>query len=305
MQRPGVFIRCVLFAGCALVASQRSADARPDTLAASSARAVAALRATIRADERLYASAIRTVLADVRAARTTPGAGFVTHATALAFLLQKLDAATDAAAEAFLDDAQSAMAAGGDAALRGAVPGDGGSFDRFEAAVRRELERARSRTGSRARTFARSLATAAGGNSVVRVSLPPWEFGVRSVPTPEGLVGGAEEPLRLRAISGARFFDGRVFVALAGTADPASSGEFDVRLRGATNDRVGPGLDAGGVPVADGGTWSFGGEVGDPFAGEVPLAGNRVVQFGVEPFDAGVGGRQPGRIEHGGVFGLP
>jgi hypothetical protein len=80
-----------------------------------------------------------------------------------------------------------------------------------------------------------------------------------------------------------------------------------VRLAAGTHvSAVGSYLSAGGMPVSLDGTWSATVKLNDPQQGEAEDAGNRIVEFGVEPFDAGPpAGRQPGRFVHAGVIGVP
>ncbi|MCE9638346.1 MAG: hypothetical protein K8T90_21805 [Planctomycetes bacterium] len=306
LQRP--VARLVQFGvvGAALLAVASAAPAAKDELAVASGRRLATLRASLRADTAIFAGAVRSTLADLRAGRTTDAAAAATYASALTFLIRKADTATDTAAGGFLADVVDALL--GDPA--GVLAGDGRSIDGFVAGVRSELGRARAAAAGKSRLFARSFVRTAGGTSGMTTVLPDWVFDLPGAPTPTGIVAIGDEPVRLRMITAARLPDGRLIVSACGTAGPAFDGAFDLRLRGAAVDVIPSALSAGGIPVSSsgngtGGTWSVAAELGDPFHGNVPIRGNRVVQFGTEPFDGGPAGRQPGRLVFATVLGVP
>ena len=79
----------------------------------------------------------------------------------------------------------------------------------------------------------------------------------------------------------------------------------DVRLEGTLVRALGTFLSERGMDVTPDGTWSFTGEVGNPFIGDGLDEGNRQIHFGVDPFDPGLGGPQPSRLVHDGLISIP
>lgn len=277
-----------------------------DSLSRASSRALTTLRTSIRRASSLHAGGLRTLAADLRAGRTGAQSAFTYHAAALTHLSDEVDRFADEAAAAFLADAAAAMSAGGDVALDGAVPGDGGSLDDFQESVRNEVARARSSAVGRVRTVQRAIVRAGGGATRAQTLLPPWTFDLPGVPTASGTVmPGGEETPRVRVITAARFTDGRLFFTAAGTAAPEFGGKFELWLRAPAIDTAGPRFEDGGVEVTDAGTWSVSTQLGNPFTGTVPLRGNRVVQFATDPVDMGLAGLQPTRFIAAGAFALP
>lgn len=287
-----------------LAAACLRADAA-DPVASAASRALAGLRSSLRSADGLHARAVRDLTVALRRGTSTPREAFDTHASALALLSQRAAVAADTAASAFLDDVTSAMAAAADESLRGAVPGAGGALETFAVAVRRDLERVRARADARLRAFGRTFTNAGGGATEFRARLPVWDFDLAAAPSATGTLPAPDAAPSVRTISAARLPDGRLVVAAAGTSGASYSGLFDLRMRGAALVVIPPKLSEGGIDVAETGTWSVAAELGDPFAGNVPPPGNRVLQFGTEPFDGGLAGRQPGRLVAAGVFGLP
>lgn len=285
----------------AFACASPASAAKQDPVAAAAARALATLRATVRADDALHAAALRDALTALRRGTATPASVFGTHAAALAFLVEKADRAADVADAAFAGDVVAAMSETGDPLLRGAVPGDGGAADAFADAVRRELDRERRRVAARIASFARSFAKEAGGFSSIRTSLRPWDHVSQVAATSEGVVSGGDAPLAVWSATAARFPDSSVAVSVAGVASPAIDGAFDLRMRSAAVEPLKL-LSDGGVAVTSSGSWSVGPVT---FAAEPPVSGVRALQFGVEPFDGGLAGRQPSRLLHAGAIAIP
>lgn len=262
------------------------------------------LRLAIRKDRAIFESALRKLGADVRADRIGAPAAVEAQQGSLAFFLSKVDASLDQVAADFLDDVAKAMSV---EIERGANPGDGGAVDRFTESVRGELTRLRARIQSRSRSFARTFVKFGRGETSMNTVLPSWAFDPPGVPSPGGVIAAEDAPVELRLVTAARLPDGRLLVTAAGNADRSYSGKFDLRIRSAVKeDLVGPALSQGGMPVGATGHWSVSIELGDPFRGDVPQPGNRVLHFGVEPSaDIPPAGVQPQRLLRAGTFLLP
>jgi hypothetical protein len=302
--RPTAILARALLAFAALTAlGAPRASAAQDGIARAAQVRLAKLRSSLRTDRGIYEKTAIRLAADLRGARVGEEDAATGHASALAFLLEKVDRATDEAAGGFLLDVSKEMHA---PVTYGANPGDGGSLDQFTESVRAELSRLRGRVMVRARSFTKSFTHYGRGTTAMNALVPPWTFELPGVPTPGGVVSSLDEPPRLRLMCAARLADGRLLVTAAGTADRNYGGAFDLRLRSSEQEVViPPALSAGGIQMNSTGAWTRAVELGDPFHGDVPLQGNRVLHFGIEPFDAGLAGIQPARLVHAGVFLIP
>jgi hypothetical protein len=142
----------------------------------------------------------------------------------------------------------------------------------------------------------------------MNVVIPSWPFVHRAVPA----LGGSPTPLgpstdsivMLVGIS-TRLEDGTVTVAFAGAAPKTSDGNFGIYLVASGDVRAIGKLSDGGIPVTDDNTWTLSATLYSPAGGGNPVnPGNRIVSYGVDPFDGGLAGRQPNRFMSGGVLGI-
>jgi hypothetical protein len=256
--------------------------------------------------ERVLASATATINSGLRAGTTSPRDAATGYLAAFTFFAGSVKKHADEASAALADELSAEMASESDAALAGALSGDGGALDGFADSMQASLDAARRRALARARRFAKALARAGTDRQRMTVSLPAWTFAHRVAPAVPSPVEPADDAPALLAVLAVRLDDGTVIVGAGGRAAHGLSGKFDVRLVGTAGVvAVGPLLSAGGMTVPPDGTWSAVSVLNDPQQGEGIDAGNRVVAFGVEPFDDGLAGRQPARYQHAGVIGIP
>jgi hypothetical protein len=262
------------------------------------------IRKALREDRVVFEKATRKLTLDLASSRVGAEIAAAEHQSSLAFFLSKVDATVDLAAAEFVDDVAVLMDA---EVTKGANPGDGGATDRFVEGVRGELTRLRARTQARARSFARAFVKYGRGNTSMNTVLPSWSFDLPAAPAPGGPIASEDAPLELRLITAARLPDGSLVVTAAGNADRSYGGKFDLRIRSSlTEELIGDPLSEGGLTVGATGYWSVATELGDPFRGDVPQPGNRVLHFGVEPSpDIPPAGVQPQRLLRAAVFLLP
>lgn len=283
-----------------------SADAKGrDPVAAAAAGARAQFAAGVRDAEGILASATANLTKALVTGAKSPEEAVNGFSAAFSFFVVTVKKHTDAASASMATGASQAIVTEQDPALRGALAGDGGALDAFSEAMQSALDATRRRAIARARKFARSLASVS-VRARLNVNLPPWTFEPRAAPAAPTALAPADDGIRLLSSLATRLDDGKVIVAVAGRAPKSASGNFDVRLVAGTDvSALGSFLSAGGVTVPDDGTWSALVTLNDPAQGEGEPQGNRVIQFGVDPFDGGLAGRQPGRYAHGGVIGVP
>jgi hypothetical protein len=276
-----------------------------DPVAAAAAGARAQFAADVRDAEGILAAATANLTQALVSGAKTPEEAANGFSAAFSFFVVTVKRRADAASASMATGASQAIVTENDPALRGALAGDGGALDDFSEAMQSSLDATRRRAIGRARKFGKSLASAT-VRSRLGVSLPPWTFEPRIAPAAPAALAAADDGIRLLSALATRLDDGKVIVAVAGRAPKSASGDFDVRLvAGADVSALGPFLSAGGVTVPDDGTWSALVTLNDPGQGEGEAQGNRMIHFGVDPFDGGLAGRQPGRYAHGGVIGIP
>jgi hypothetical protein len=236
---------------------------------------------------------------------TRSGAAALHQAAILAFATTVAKAANDAT-NAVETAATQAMNDAVDDSLRGAIVGDGGSLDQFAEYMQTQLENARRYAVPRVNRV--TAAIAKGSNHTrMNVSLPAWSFDRRAAPslgTPLAPLDPIADVITMWVGISTRLDDGSVKVAFAGTAPKSSDGNFGIYLSGGGETRAVGKLSDGGVPVTNDRTWTLSATLYTPNAGNPVNPGNRVVQYGVEPFDGGLAGRQPGRFLFGGVIGI-
>jgi hypothetical protein len=298
----------ILFVACAalLVPDTRVLAGKGDGVGAATAAARAAFARGVADAERVLASATANFSGGLRAGTTAPEDAVTGFEGALTFFAGAVKKQADDASSALAVDLSRAIVDADDPTLAGTMSGDGGALDRFADAMQASLDAVRRRALARARRFARTLSHAGTPRQRMTVSLPAWTFVQRVAPSVPAAIEPADDGLELLAVVAARLDDGTVIVGAGGRAAPALSGDFDVRLAGPSGVvGVGSLLSAGGITVTGDGTWSAVSVLNDPQEGEAVDAGNRVVAFGVEPFDGGLAGRQPGRYRHAGVIGIP
>ena len=295
----------VLFA-VVLALTGPSADAKAsDPAAEPSQRARATFSTGLRDAESVLASATANLAKALRAGTKTPEAVARDYGAAFVYFAGRVKKLTDEASSTVAAGVSEAIVDASDPSLRGALAGDGGGLDAFVDSMQSSLDAARGRALRSARRFAKTL-TAGTSRAQMNVVLPSWTFERWPAPSLPGAVPPASDSIRVLAAVSALLDDGHVVVSIGGRAPPSVSGNFDVRLNASLGSvGVGPLLSAGGVPVPSDGTWSVVATLNDPNAGEAVAPGNRVIAFGVDPYDGGLAGRQPGRLVHGGVIGLP
>ena len=298
----------VLFLACAavLVPPTPVLAGKGEAVAAATASARAAFAKGVADAERVLATATANYSSGLRAGTTTPEDAATGFASAFTFFAGAVKTEADDASAAAAAGLSQAMIDEDDPTLAGTMSGDGGALDKFADSMQASLDAVRKRALARARRFAKALSRAGTSRQQMTVSLPPWTFSQRVAPAVPTALQPADDGLALLAVVAARLDDGTVIVGAAGRAAPALSAKFDVRLAAASSVvGVGPLLSAGGITVTPDGTWSSVVALNDPQQGEAVDAGNRIVAFGVEPYDAGAAGQQPRRYQHAGVIGIP
>jgi hypothetical protein len=259
----------------------------------------------VRVAESLLATAQGNWAAWLAAGTKTHEEAALGYGAAFNYFTGSVKKAADEASDAFTADVEDALTGAASEELPGSLAGSGGGLDAFSESMQSALDAARGRALQRARKFAKTLAKGT-VRTRMTVSLPTWTFERRAAPAAPSSFAAADDTVRLLSVIAARLDDGTVVVAASGRAPRSLDGDFDVRLAaGAHVSAVGSFLAAGGMPVALDGTWSAAVTLNDPQQGESEDLGNRLVTFGVEPFDGGPAGRQPGRYVQGGVIGVP
>ena len=289
-----------------LLALPGSAEAaRSDPVASAAARARAAFATGLKSAEGVLASATANLQKSLVSGATTSTAAASSYGAALAYFATSVKTLADAASESMAADVSALMAEQSDPTLGGALGGDGGALDAFTDAMQSALDGARRRALGRARRFAKTLRTAP-LPARMDVVLPVWTFETRAAPIPNGPRAASPEPIRLWAAVATRIADGTVVVSASGGAPRSLTGKFDVRLLGDYIGRpLGPLLSAGGMNVTNDGTWNVTIPLNDPHLGEAVASGNYVIEFGVDPVDAGPpGGLQPSHHQHAAVIGI-
>jgi hypothetical protein len=295
----------VLAATLVAVAGSDASAKSAGAVATASSRARAAFAKSVRDAEGILASAQANLTSALAAGTTPQPDAAVAYGAAFTYFAGAVKKAADQASDAFASDVSAALVAANGDAVPGALAGSGGAGDAFSDAMQASLDAARRRALGRARKFAAALAKN-GVRARMTVSLPPWTFEPRAAPAAPAAFAPADDTIRLLAVIAARLDDGTVVVAAGGRAPRSANGDFDVRAAAGTHiSAVGSFLSAGGMPVALDGTWSASVKLNDPTQGESEPSGNRIVEFGVDPFDGGLAGRQPGRYVQGGVIGVP
>jgi hypothetical protein len=288
----------------AATAHDASARTRGPVADASSA-ARAAFAKSVHDAEAILASATANLKAALAEGSKTPQEAALGYGVAFTYFTGTVKKAADTASVSFATDVSAAIVAANGADVSGSLAGSGGGLDAFSDAMQSSLDAARGRALARARAFAARLAKS-GVRTQMTVSLPPWTFERRAAPAAPSAFAPADDSIRLLAVIVAKLDDGTVVVAASGRAPRSLDGAFDVRLAAAAHvSAVGSLLSAGGMPVTLDGTWSATLKLNDPTQGQSEPPGNRIVEFGVDPFDGGLAGRQPGRYLQGGVIGVP
>src|SRR5262245_22313953 len=291
----------VLLVACAalLVPDTPVLAGKGGALATATSAARAAFVHGVAEAEGVLATATANLTRGLRDGTTTPADAVIGFQSAFAFFAGGVKKQADDASAALAGDLSAAMVNETDPALAGALAGDGGALDRFADSMQASLDAARRRALARARRFAKALTRAGTIRQRMTVSLPSWTFAHRVAPAVPAAIAPQDDAPALLAVLAVRLDDGTVIVGAGGRAAHSLSGKFDVRLAGGANVlAVGPLLADGGTTVPTDGTWSAVSVLNDPEQGEAVDAGNRVVAFGVEPFDGGPAGQQPGRYQH-------
>jgi len=222
--------------------------------------------------------------------------------SALAFYARTLHDAAARAFEGFAGEALLEMTSSGDESLKGAVAGDGGSYDAFAEALRSDLGKLRAKAGKRVAKLQKAMARSDEQRGGMRVVLEDWTFSPRQVPDVGGAGAPYPEPLRLWGATATRLTDGRIIVGVFGSAPRELDELFDVRLQRNFDIRpMGDFISDGGMDVDTTGWWSFTGIVNDPFGGDTIVPGNAQLSFGMTPNDV----LEPTRFEHGTVLSIP
>jgi hypothetical protein len=296
---------CLLVAVVLAFAAPASQAKGASPLASAAAKARSDFAARVRGAEGILAQATGNLQSALAAKTIAPVTAATNFGNAFGFFCATVEKAADEASSSFATAASEVMTAASDPTLKGALAGDGGTLDALSDSIDGDLAAVRRRAIARARKFGKSLA-AGTARTTFDVSLPQWTFERTSAPSSAGPVAPADAPIRLSAALAAKLDSGAVVVSLAGTAPRSQNGRFDARLVAGTDIRiVGPALSAGGMPVSLDGTWYVTATLNDPGAGQAVAAGNRSVQFGVDPLDMGPpAGLQPTRHQQGGVIGI-
>ncbi len=278
-----------------------SAVARSDALTGA--------RKTILKDFKRQAKEAEKVLANVAAARASDlrkgdidaAAAASGFGGAVGFFANTLKRLADEAGDAFLEAADQEFGDSGDPELRGSQAGDGGSYDALADALQSEFDKYRGRSRKRAQRFAAVVAKDGGVRVKMHSVFEPWIFERRSIPSIDGARRPGEAAPRLWGLFATTGDDGRTVLTAYGSADPTQDGRFDVRVEFSIQRPIGDLLSEGGMRVSLNGTWSDTVE----FVVGQSERDNRAVLFGVEPFDGGLAGQQPGRLVHAGVISIP
>jgi hypothetical protein len=301
-------IRRFLSAAALLLAAFAARDASAKAgglVAAASSRARAAFAKSVSDAEGILATATSNLTSALADGSKTQLDAALAYGAAFTYFTGSVKKAADAASDSFAADVSAALVAASGADVPGSLAGSGGGLDAFGDAMQASLDAVRRRAIAKAHRFGAALARHA-VRTELTVSLPPWTFEPRAVPAVPSALAPADDTIRLLAAIAARLEDGSVVVAASGRAPRSADGKFDVRLfTGTQVSAVGSLLSAGGMAVTLDGTWSATERLNDPTQGEAEPSGNRLVEFGVDPYDAGLAGRQPGRYLQGGVIGVP
>jgi hypothetical protein len=296
------------FAALLLVATPTptaEAGRRGDALAASAKSVRKDYKQDAKSAESTFNTAVGLLEKGLTRGATTADQAANGFGNALAFYASQLKIAGDTAADAFATDVVGEMADAGDDDLEGGVSGDGGSADKFAESIRSDLSKLRARARKRGLRFANTLAKHGGSRVRMRIAFEAWPFSQRPAATGGGTLAVRPEPPRLWGAVATLLTDGRVIMTVFGSADPTLDENFDVRLEGTLVRALGTFVSEHGMDVSTDGTWSFTGEVGNPFTDGGLDQGNRQMHFGLDPVDQELGGRQPTRLEHAGLISIP
>jgi hypothetical protein len=261
----------------------------------------------MKAAQTAFNNGTAAVTRDLARGATTRAGAATTYRSVILTYVQSVAKASHEASLAVEAAANAAMTAEADDRLVGAVAGDGGTLDTFGDYVQTQLEKARAYAIVRVRKVTAAI-NKGSPRPKMNVVIPSWPFVHRAVPTlgvaPLPLGPSTDSIVMLVGIS-TRLEDGSVIVAFAGTAPKSSDGNFGIYLVGQADVRAIGKLSDGGIPVTDDHTWSLTATLYTPNVGNPVNPGNRIVTYGVDPFDAGPpAGRQPNRFMSGGVIGI-
>jgi len=280
------------------------AGRRGDALAASAKSIRKGYKQDTKAAEKTFNTAVANIQKGLSQGPTSAEQAATGFGQALAFYAAELKSIGDGASDAFASEIVNKMGAAGDENLAGGVSGDGGSADKFAESIRTDLSRLRAKARKRALKFAKAMANDGGARVRMRVTFEAWPFSQRPAANASRVFTKRGEPVRLWGTVATRLTDGNVIFTVFGSAAATLDNEFDVRLEGPLVRPLGDLLSEGGMDVSNGGTWSWTGTVGNAFVDGVD-PGNRQIHFGMDPEDGGIGGDQPGRLEHAGLISIP
>jgi hypothetical protein len=288
------------------------AGAKPDDVTPATNQAKKDFAAALKNAETAFNAGASNLVRSLARGAMTRAAAAASHQAALLTFATTVAKAANDASNAVEAAATEAMNEAVDDSLRGTIVGDAGSLDQFSEFMQTQLESARRYAALRAGKVTAAIAKGS-NHSRMNVQLPAWSFDRRAAPALNGALatlGPSADVITMWVGIATRFDDGSVTVAFAGTAPKSSDGNFGIYLvgknvSGGGDVRAIGKLSDGGIPVTNDRTWTLTATLYQPNVGTPVDPGNRIVHFGVEPFDPGPpAGRQPNRFMVGGVIGI-
>ncbi len=265
--------------------------------------------------KRTFQAEARTAYATLRTATTSFSGGLRGgdeavansvrgYAQALAAYLTTIRVSSEGVAADVATDVADILAEFEGTEEKDGLAGGGGALDKFGDQMQLELDRAHKRVVSHTRRFMAAVERATGRDARPTFRINRLTFGPLPAPVESGALATGHRPLALDMYVAVRLQTVGVVIVVAGSAAPEQDGGFDVRLVNPAHVAVGEFLSDGGVSVASNGSWVATDTLGTPGGGQAFASGNRTIQFGVEPFDGGLAGTQPGRLVRAGVIGI-
>jgi hypothetical protein len=296
---PALFLVLVALSGPAL------AGGRTDLVTPDANQVKKDYAAALKTAQTAFNTGASTVTRGLARGMTRANAASTYRAVILAYVNAVTKASNDAA-KAIETAADDVMEDEVSDRLEGAIAGDGGSLDSFSDYAQTQLDKARAYAVVRVRKVTAAI-NKGSARPKMNVVIPSWPFVHRAVPAlgaSPSPIGPNTDPIVMFVGISTRLEDGTVTVAFAGTAPKTADGNFGIYLVASGDVRAIGKLSDGGIPVTDDHTWALIATLYMPNVGNPVSPGNRIVSYGVDPFDAGLAGRQPNRFMTGGVIGI-
>jgi hypothetical protein len=290
-----------------LIALRGSALAgAPDDLTPTVTQAKKDFAAALKSAETAFNAGTTTQVKGLAKGSVSRPLAAATYQTAILTFVTTVAKAANDATNTVETAATAAMNDAVDDSLRGTIVGDLGSLDLFQDYMQTQIEGAHRYAAARIAKFCAALAKGS-NHTRMNVALPGWTYerhAAPSLPTTLTPLGPSSDVITMWVGISTRLDDGTVKLAFAGTAPKSSDGNFGIYLSGGGETRAIGKLSDGGIPVKDDRTWTLATTLYTPNVDNPVTPGNRIVHYGVEPFDGGLAGRQPGKFMVGGVIGI-